>query len=63
MENQQVFQLRALVLACNTHVVLDEVWVVLLNAIVKDGDDDAFPREALLPGAFRIQVMMVWIVL
>lgn len=62
-KNQQVFQLQALLIACYTHIVLDEVWVILLNAVVEDGDDDPFPCEALLPGTLCIQVVMVWIVL
>lgn len=52
-----------LLIACYTHIVLDEVWVILLNAVVEDGDDDPFPCEALLPGTLCIQVVMVWIVL
>ena len=33
--------------------------MVLLYAIIEDGDDDPFPREALLPGALGIQVVLV----
>lgn len=45
------------------HIVLDEVWVVLLDAVVQDGHHHSSSCEALLPGPLGVQVVAVRVVL
>ena len=37
-------------------VVLGEVWVVVLDAVVQDGDDDTLASVALGPGGLHVHV-------
>lgn len=47
----------------HTYIVALQVRVVLLNAIIQDGNHDALARVALLPGLTHIQVPLVCVVL
>lgn len=38
------------------HIIACQVWVVLLDAVVQDGDHNAAPRVTLGPGLLHVQV-------
>ena len=40
----------------HTHVVVEEVWVVVLDAVVQDGDHHVLPRVAPLPRPHDVHV-------
>jgi len=44
-----------------THIIVDEVRMVLFNAIIQDGHYHTSSCVALSPGCFCVQVLMCWV--